>query len=110
MTDTTCPCCGAAVQRKLPLVDLDTNTCSFAGERVGLTPREAELAYTLVQRFPAVVSYDSLIRTVWGSTEPESVASVLKTMKCRLCRKMRKIGFNIRVVYTRGYALERIAS
>lgn len=107
--NTECPCCRQRVETKLPIVDLNTNTLSFGDTHVHLSPQKAEILTVLLERFPAAVSHDTLIRRVWGITEPEKPLIILKTLKCALCRVLRKIGYDIVNTPHVGYKLEKLA-
>lgn len=102
---TTCPCCGAAVTARLPIVDLNTNTLAHDGVTFRVTPQHAELMTVLLERYPGTATYDHIIRRMWNVAEPEAPRIILKVLKYSLCRNLRKIGYDIANIPGAGYRL-----
>lgn len=104
---SACPCCGAAASLELT-VDLNTNTLIHKQSYQHTTRQRAEFLHILVKRYPGTVSYDSLIRGLWGVTEPEVPKQTIKVL-AHECRKLlHKIGFDIHCVVGFGLRIEPI--
>lgn len=73
-TPTTCPCCGGTVDRKLPIVDLDTNVVSYGAFSKRLRPTQIEFLHALVRRAPGLVSKEAMLDAVYGIAWPDSKA------------------------------------
>jgi DNA-binding response OmpR family regulator len=71
---------------------------------VALSPVEAALAVTLVERFGAVVGRDTLARRAW----PDGVLTrnALDVHVLRLRRRIAPLGLEIRTVRSRGYLMQ----
>jgi DNA-binding response OmpR family regulator len=93
----------AATEAGAPQVDGDgllRNRRSW----VALSPVEAALAATLVDRFGAVVGRDTLARRAWPNGAP--TRNALDVHMLRLRRRIASLGIEIRTVRSRGYLMQ----
>ncbi|MCA1692875.1 MAG: helix-turn-helix domain-containing protein, partial [Actinobacteria bacterium] len=84
---------------------LDTDgVLRYRGKWVSLPPLETRMMMTLLERFGAVVSRESLTKAGW----PGGIAgrNALDVHVLRLRRRVEPIGLAIRTVRSRGYLLE----
>jgi DNA-binding response OmpR family regulator len=86
-------------------LDLRRRVLSYAGRRLTLTRREAELLAFLARRPGHFFSAGQLVNLAWGA--PELSAEQLRTYVVRLRRHLASIGLPARVVSEprRGYGL-----
>ncbi|MGI9023951.1 MAG: helix-turn-helix domain-containing protein [Acidimicrobiales bacterium] len=86
-----------------PAID-DDGVLRHRGAWVALPPLEARLTSTLLERFGAVVSRDTLIRAVWPAGSPGRNA--LDVHVLRLRRRIAPLHLAVRTVRSRGYLIE----
>ncbi len=85
--------------------DLDGDgVLRFGGGWVSLPPVEARLGRSLIERFGAVVSRDTLARSAWP--DGPSGRNALDVHVLRLRRRLVPVGLAIKTVRSRGYLLE----
>lgn len=95
MTTMQCPCCGSRVNRKTPIVDLNTNSISFGGT-VKLTPAQAEIAHVMADGFEKFISTERLISAVYGmGNEPDCPDRVISVHICNMRPKLARVGLAI---------------
>jgi DNA-binding response OmpR family regulator len=93
----------AATEPAVPQVDGD-GLVRNRGSWVALSPVEAALAATLVDRFGAVVGRDTLARRAWPNGAP--TRNALDVHMLRLRRRIASLGIEIRTVRSRGYLMQ----
>jgi DNA-binding response OmpR family regulator len=93
----------AATDRTAPQVDGD-GLLRNRGSWVALSPVEAALAATLVDRFGAVVGRDTLARRAWPNGAP--TRNALDVHMLRLRRRIASLGLEVRTVRSRGYLMQ----
>ncbi|HYU39302.1 MAG TPA: winged helix-turn-helix domain-containing protein [Acidimicrobiia bacterium] len=93
----------AETDHPAPRVD-DAGLLRHRGRWVALSPVEAALAVTLVDRFGAVVGRDTLARRAWPDGVP--TRNALDVHVLRLRRRMAPLGLEIRTVRSRGYLMQ----
>jgi DNA-binding response OmpR family regulator len=93
----------AATEAGAPQVDGD-GLLRNRGSWVALSPVEAALAATLVDRFGAVVGRDTLARRAWPNGAP--TRNALDVHMLRLRRRIASLGIEIRTVRSRGYLMQ----
>jgi DNA-binding response OmpR family regulator len=93
----------AATEPAVPQVDSD-GLVRNRGSWVALSPVEAALAATLVDRFGAVVGRDTLARRAWPNGAP--TRNALDVHMLRLRRRIASLGIEIRTVRSRGYLMQ----
>lgn len=103
--DNKCPCCGQAVKSAGIIVSLDSNSLSFNGEVVLLSPALAEIAFVLAARAPLPVWRSYIVERVWGAAEKEPTAKNLDVHICKLRQRIAVVGLRIVTVERRGYRL-----
>ena len=104
-TQSSCPCCGAALNNQRMHVDLDTNTFLFREHSVPLGPVQAEVLEVLVRRSPGVVSNDAMIRAVWGIDEPVHAKKNVEVHIYKLRKHLAPAGVAIKNIFGVGYQL-----
>lgn len=82
----------------------DDGVLRAGGGWVPVPPVEARLLRTLLDRYGAVVSRDTLSRAGWADRAPDR--NVLDVHVLRLRRRIAPVGLAIRTVRSRGYLLE----
>lgn len=85
-----------------------TRTVTLEGEVLKITPRMAEVAFTLFRKRGELVSREEIYRTVWGTPEPPDSRS-LDVHVSRLRTALRldgRHGWRLVAVYQHGYRLE----
>ncbi len=92
-----------AEQLLVPSIDSD-DVVHYDGTLAPLSPVEARLARSLVERFRSVVSRSDLTRAAWGGDAPGRNA--LDVHVSRLRRRLDRAGLKIQTVRSRGYLLE----
>ncbi|HEX7167029.1 MAG TPA: winged helix-turn-helix domain-containing protein [Acidimicrobiales bacterium] len=92
-----------ATQEQPPHLD-DDGVLRAGGNWVPVPPVEARLLRTLLERYGAVVSRESLSRAGWPDRAPDR--NVLDVHVLRLRRRIAPVGLAIRTVRSRGYLLE----
>jgi two-component system, OmpR family, response regulator len=95
--------CRAETERTAPYVDGD-RLLRHRGRWVPLSPVEAALATSLVDRFGAVVGRDTLARRAWPDGPP--ARNVLDVHVLRLRRRISLLELEIRTVRSRGYLMQ----
>ena len=98
-----CPCCGSEFRPNDAAVDLNTNTFVCATGNVKLTAQQAELAYTLIEAAPRIITYDMLMARLWGCSPPNAPYDVIKVQIKNLRRKIENHGYAIQATRERGY-------
>lgn len=93
----------AESEQTAPAIDGD-GLLRYRGKWVALSPIEAALAGTLVERFGAVVGRDMLARRAWPNGPPTSNA--LDVRMLRLRRRMAPLGVEVRTMQSRGYLMQ----
>ncbi|HEY3096680.1 MAG TPA: winged helix-turn-helix domain-containing protein [Acidimicrobiia bacterium] len=93
----------AGTDHPAPRVD-DAGLLRHRGRWVALSPVEAALAVTLVDRFGAVVGRDALARRAWPDGVP--TRNALDVHVLRLRRRIAPLGLEIRTVRSRGYLMQ----
>lgn len=101
----TCPCCKSVVEVPL-LVDLNTNTVTVPEHHIKLWPKEAEILYTLWQKFPATVSRNSIMTALYGRHDEPETDHVVTVLIANIRRKVRETSIKVKAVHKRGYRLE----
>lgn len=102
---TTCACCGSKVDRKTPLVDLNTNTVAWGKWTAKLRPVHVEILAVLVEAWPLSVSRGRLIERVWGESDrrDSDMVATLKTDICMLRKRLRSSGVTIETTQAYGF-------
>jgi DNA-binding response OmpR family regulator len=100
-----CPCCGSETDRPF-VVDLTSNSISVDGETVRMQGREAEILFVLASAYPAPVSMDRLITRVYNGQEPERADVTIRTLVCRLRRRIAKLPLVVVTDPAGGYRLD----
>jgi len=93
----------AVTDQTAPQVDGD-GLLRNRGRWVALSPVEAALAATLVDRFGAVVGRDTLARRAWPNGAP--TRNALDVHMLRLRRRIASLGLEVRTVRSRGYLMQ----
>jgi DNA-binding response OmpR family regulator len=93
----------AETEQPAPQVDGD-GLLRHRGRWVALSPVEAALAVTLVDRFGAVVGRDALARRAWPHGAP--TRNALDVHMLRLRRRISPLGLEVRTVRSRGYLMQ----
>jgi DNA-binding response OmpR family regulator len=93
----------AATDQTAPQVDGD-GLLRNRGSWVALSPVEAALAATLVDRFGAVVGRDTLARRAGPNGAP--TRNALDVHMLRLRRRIASLGLEVRTVRSRGYLMQ----
>jgi two-component system OmpR family response regulator len=91
------------MEQTAPRVDGD-GLLRHRGRWVALSPVEASLAVTLVDRFGAVVGRDTLARRAWPNDAP--TRNALDVHMLRLRRRIASLGLEVRTVRSRGYLMQ----
>ncbi len=95
---------------RLPIVDLNTNTVSWAGKATKLPPLQVDLMSILVADFPRISTRDRLIERTWGGNPPND--KTLDVHICKLRKALRPMGWRLVVQWSGwhgrdgGYRLE----
>ncbi len=93
----------AETEQTAPEIDGD-GLLRYRGKWVALSPVEAALAATLVDRFGAVVGRDMLARRAWPNGSP--TRNALDVHMLRLRRRIASLGVEVRTVRSRGYLMQ----
>jgi DNA-binding response OmpR family regulator len=93
----------AETEQPAPQIDGD-GLLRHRGRWVALSPVEAALAVTLVDRFGAVVGRDALARRAWPHGAP--TRNALDVHMLRLRRRIASLGLEVRTVRSRGYLMQ----
>ena len=101
----TCPCCGGAVAPADFLVDLNTNTVTFRGQRRKARKAVIDVLYALNAKRPGTVRYAELIYSIYGNCEPEGAFNCLRQAIWWARKLAKDMGFQIKVVEKVGYRL-----
>ena len=86
-------------------LDLDTHSISIDGNTVELTLKEFNILKTLIEKYPQIITRESLLDQIWGYDyygDTRIVDAHIKNI-----RKKLKIPY-IRTVKGIGYTLEKI--
>lgn len=90
-------------EQTAPQIDGD-GLVRYRGKWVALSPVEAALAGTLVDRFGAVVGRETLARRAWPTGSP--TRNALDVHMLRLRRRIAPLGVEVRTVRSRGYLMQ----
>lgn len=93
------------------VIDLAKESISVAGEAVGLTHREYELAIFLFRNAGRVVSRDHILEAIWGMHGQQLNTRTVDTHVSRLRKKLdigEQTGWKLTAIYQHGYRLENI--
>jgi DNA-binding response OmpR family regulator len=90
-------------EQTAPQIDGD-GLLRYRGKWVALSPVEAALAGTLVDRFGAVVGRETLARRAWPTGSP--TRNALDVHMLRLRRRIAPLGVEVRTVRSRGYLMQ----
>jgi two-component system, OmpR family, response regulator len=93
----------AETEQTAPEIDGD-GLLRYRGSWVALSPVEAALAATLVDRFGAVVGRETLARRAWPNGSP--TRNALDVHMLRLRRRIASLGVEVRTVRSRGYLMQ----
>lgn len=101
-----CPACGAVIQQSPLKVSLEFNVVICGDRALAMTPKEAEVIFSLHKTWPHTMTNSRLILAVWGRDTPEegTVRNTIYTARL----KLKSVGWTIRATQKRGYRLERI--
>ena len=99
-----CPTCNQKVSADRMLIDLQSNTVSFAGVARRLTPTEAEILDVLWATYPQVVRTDAILSRIDGITGETTYKSFRQHM-CHLRKKLRGMPIAIMTVWGNCYRL-----
>lgn len=88
-------------------VDLTTNSLTFNGVTLKLTPRAAEIAYVLAEEKPKTVSYGMLLRRIYGVKEHEFSLKGIQEQVCDLRKRLKPLGLDL-ICSNEGYRLTEI--
>lgn len=99
------------MESDFPVVDLNSNTLSWAGTIVRVQPIAAELMVALVEAFPKPATFEFLIRRVWGDDDDRLIDPVanLRTRISMLRAAIAPLGFSVDVLHGRGWKLVKSA-
>lgn len=89
-----CPTCSGRLDKSRLIVDLDSNTVSYAGNRWSVTPKIAELLHTLAKSWPRPVKDWALRVSMWGSDDDQA-GSILSVYAHKARVVMEPMGFKI---------------
>ncbi|MEX1124482.1 MAG: helix-turn-helix domain-containing protein [Acidimicrobiia bacterium] len=83
----------------------------FGSSWVSLSPLEARLVATLLERPGAVVIRQALIESGWpqvGESRPDHRRNALDAHMLRLRQRLPVVGFTVRTIRSRGYLLDQL--
>lgn len=101
-----CPtCCQKLPIDQSPTVDLDNNVIVAHGRSAKLQPRQAEIAYALVERFPSVASHDRLCAAISGAGVDWTDERTISVHICHMRKIFEPLGLSIINVRKQGFRL-----
>jgi DNA-binding winged helix-turn-helix (wHTH) protein len=86
--------------------DYDHNAVHFKGERIHLTPREADIIHVLLNNRARTTPLSVLIQRVYGASEPETAAIAIRVAVHALRKKLRNTGIKIKAEAHVGYEID----
>ena len=103
-----CPTCGKLIDAPLRMqVSLDENVFIYGEHVIRLKPKEAEVLFLLVEKYPLVVRRTDMMVKAWPLTQ--AVGPKLPDVYISLLRKkIGHLGLEIVNSYQHGWALKRI--
>lgn len=100
-----CPCCGGAVSPTDFIVDLNTNTVTFRGQRRKARRAVIDVLYAMQAKGAGTARYAELIHSMYGVCEPEGAFNCLRQAIWWARKLAAEMGFQIQVVEKVGYRL-----
>ena len=106
---STCPCCGGAIDASVIVLDDSTGIVSYAGRETYLGPNEAAMVRTMLNAFPKVVSREGLYDAVYGALPDcdQPAPKIIDVMVCKIRLKVEPLGVQIVTKWGRGYAINQ---
>lgn len=91
---TLCPCCGQSIQKPYSFDHLK-GVLSVDDRLIRLTPMEADIFAVCLESLNRPVKTDTLVRKVYGLSEPGGPQESLAVMAYHLRRKLRGTPFSM---------------
>jgi DNA-binding response OmpR family regulator len=101
-----CPTCNQAVHKpENMLCDLETGIVSYAGRKVKLTPRQAEILYLMWESYPQTATRDHIINRINGRYGYDFGGDTLKVHVSRIRKMLADMPLQISKFGRDGYRL-----
>lgn len=102
-----CPSCGHTLDKNaLPFFIAATNTVSFRGKSVVLTPLELDVMESLLDAYPRYLSRAQLFDEMYSDRQfnlPQS-DNIVTVMICRIRKRFERAGLQLEIVARKGWA------